>query len=1009
MATTVGQLTIEMAANVARLRSDMDEAKRVVGGAASEIQSSIGFLKEAFAGVAAAFSVREILGEAKRVTEFMADMTDQAEMAGTSVENLSKYIGVAAAEGKSIGDVTALVAQLAKAMLGVEADTGRAAGAFKAMGLDLSGFTDGTEALEAFAQKMAGYENDTNKTQLAIAAWGKAGASAIPLINALGSAHGTAATMTTAQAEEAKKLTKELAAMQVQSDLAKQSLLSGMIPALSDLLGRFNAVRGAGVNLVDTLQMLSRNDQNNIQIDMSTKLAELMKERAKWAQVAAAAENPAYAAKMIADIDKQAEYLGKVLMGSQAITNVRLKNLGLLTDEAKILEKAPHIKTAAELQAEKDARDAAAKSAQRLNEEYLDAIGISKDYTERVKQLETLLKTGRLTQDQYTEAVKRLGESQPVVKQYTKDQETAQKELNAAIASATGVSVDYTKNVKALEAALGTGAITQDQYTEAIKKLGESQPIVKQYTEDQTKASKDLEAAQKKEHDTLKELAKLYEEAQKPIRDQTAEVDKAIQAQKDENEKIGLTKDALANLTAKRVDEKTALINQQIEEAKTTGALGTEYQALVDLKTKYEQSAQLIREGSRLTAIQDEAKKAADAYKETSSTIEKSLTDALLRGFEGGKGFAQNLVQSMKNLFNTLILRPVIQAVVQPVAGAITGMFGLTGTANAAGSGLNALSGVGGASTLFGEGSFMSSFFGGASATSEAALALGEIGAGGAAAASGGAFAALGTALPYLGVGLAVASAMGLFGSKHGPKSGGSYDSSGSIGRLFTPADADQSAGTIGAGILDSIKTTVGDLGGTAADLQLAFGFDKDPLGTAGSRLASLLRTKSGNVLVNDMAGVNVGRDDSTFTAGVASESARLVLAGIQASTLPDNIRAIFDRLDASTVTSDELATAIKDAKALVPKSDAQTALDAALNDPGTQAAVSTEVSRLIDLQTDAYNELKAQGQDRRDIGTSASQAAATLAAIGRDLVDQMSAVRQAITSLATAPDVVRA
>lgn len=992
MATTVGQLTIEMAANVARLRTDMDEAKRVVGGAASEIQSSIGFLKEAFAGVAAAFSVHEILGEAKRVTEFMADMTDQAEMAGTSVENLSKYIGVAAAEGKSIGDVTALVAQLAKAMLGVEADTGRAAGAFKAMGLDLSGFTDGTEALEAFAKKMAGYENDTNKTQLAIAALGKAGASAIPLINALGSAHDLASTMTTKQAEEAKKLTKELAEMKVQSDLAKQSLLSGMIPALSDLLGRFNAVRGAGVNLVDTLQMLSRNDQNNIQIDMSTKLAELMKERAKWAQVAAAAENPAYAAKMIADIDKQAEYLGKVLMGSQAITNVRLKNLGLLTDEAKILEKAPHIKAAAELQAEKDARDAAAKAAQRLNEEYLDAIGISKDYTERVKQLETLFKTGRLTQDKYTDAVKRLGESQPVVKQYTKDQETAQKELNAAIASATGVSVDYTKNVKALETALGTGAITQDQYTEAIKKLGLEQPVVKEHLKAQEQAEKD---ATKARIDAIDSIVKQVEEVQK-----------AIDGGRDENEQIGLTKSQLDYLRAAREEQKAAQVQQRLEQYELVGSMGAEYQALVDLKAKYIENAETIRKGARLTAVTEESKKVSDAYKESAATIEKSLTDALLRGFEGGKGFAQNLVQSMKNLFNTLVLRPIIQAVVQPVAGAITGMLGLTSTASAATDGMSLLSGAG---SLASGGSYLSSFFGGASATSEAALALGEIGAGGAAAAGGGAFAALGTALPYLGVGLAVASALGLFSSKGGPKSGGSYDSSGSIGRLFTPNNADDSAGTIGAGILDSIKNTVGDLGGTAADLQLAFGFDKDPQGTAGSRLASLLRTKSGDVLINDMAGVNVGRDDTTFTAGVASESARLVLAGIQASTLPDNIRAIFDRLDASTVTSDELATAIKDAKALVPKSDAQTALDAALNDPGTQAAVSTEVSRLIDLQQDAYNELKAQGQDRRDIGTSASQASAVVAQLLRDVKDELDAVRQAVVELASAPGVLRA
>lgn len=60
-------------------------------------------------------------------------------------------------------------------------------------------------------------------------------------------------------------------------------------------------------------------------------------------------------------------------------------------------------------------------------------------------------------------------------------------------------------------------------------------------------------------------------------------------------------------------------------------------------------------------------------WQRTSDIIESSLTDALLRGFESGKGFLQNLVDTTKNLFATLVLRPQIQAV-----------FGLGGSAGAA-------------------------------------------------------------------------------------------------------------------------------------------------------------------------------------------------------------------------------------------------------------------------------------------------------------------------------------
>ena len=60
-----------------------------------------------------------------------------------------------------------------------------------------------------------------------------------------------------------------------------------------------------------------------------------------------------------------------------------------------------------------------------------------------------------------------------------------------------------------------------------------------------------------------------------------------------------------------------------------------------------------------------------DDFTRTSETIERSLTDALLRGFESGKGFAKNLRDTVVNMFKTLVLRPIISAVVSPVAGVI--------------------------------------------------------------------------------------------------------------------------------------------------------------------------------------------------------------------------------------------------------------------------------------------------------------------------------------------------
>ena len=47
--------------------------------------------------------------------------------------------------------------------------------------------------------------------------------------------------------------------------------------------------------------------------------------------------------------------------------------------------------------------------------------------------------------------------------------------------------------------------------------------------------------------------------------------------------------------------------------------------------------------------------------------INQSLTDAIMRGFEDGKGFAKNFADSLKNLFKTMVLRPGIQFVMAPI------------------------------------------------------------------------------------------------------------------------------------------------------------------------------------------------------------------------------------------------------------------------------------------------------------------------------------------------------
>lgn len=467
---------------------------------------------------------------------------------------------------------------------------------------------------------------------------------------------------------------------------------------------------------------------------------------------------------------------------------------------------------------------------------------------------------------------------------------------------------------------------------------------------------------------TMEQANKDMEKARLAERDaankQISEVDALIKKQVEENGKIGLNKTETANLTAKRYDDIKAQVDEQIAAIATIDSLGEQKDALIALSGKYGDLAKLVREGAIKTANEESAKAAEKAWKDSTDAIEKSLTDALLRGFESGKGFVTNLVSTIKNLFNTLVLRPIIQAAVQPVTGAITSAFGFTNAANAASGAGGAMSLAGGAMSL---GTLFGNFSGGVTSGLQALFGANSIGgtldaaftAFGAGHVAGGLGTLAGVAGP---VALGVFALSQLLKSKGGPKTGGSFDSSGTIGRLFTPDNADSTAQTLGSGILESITNTVQDLGGTSAGLQLGFGFDQDPKGDSASRVASILRTASGQALYSNLGGIEVGRDEATFQSGVSSEAARLILAGIKASTLPENIASVFSKLDVGSVTADQLAGAISDAKALLPKADsAATALDAALNDPGTQVAVSTEIATLIDVQREALGVEKEQ------------------------------------------------
>ena len=136
------------------------------------------------------------------------------------------------------------------------------------------------------------------------------------------------------------------------------------------------------------------------------------------------------------------------------------------------------------------------------------------------------------------------------------------------------------------------------------------------------------------------------------------------------NDVIILTKEA----TLAELERQSAITGTQ---TRVEIALASEIDALK------ERNALLGAKGVKNASV-DAAKTAKDEWQKTTDSINQSLTDALMRGFESGKDFAKNLRDTVVNMFKTMVLRPVVSAALSPISGAINGA--VSGAASSAGS-----------------------------------------------------------------------------------------------------------------------------------------------------------------------------------------------------------------------------------------------------------------------------------------------------------------------------------
>lgn len=181
------------------------------------------------ASVAAGVLFEKLVGDA-------AKFQDLAEKTGASAETLASFKTAADVSATSLDTVAAASVKLTKGLAGADEETAGAANAIKQLGFNLKDFQqlDPGAQFEAIAKRLGEFEDGAGKTAFAVAAFGKAGAEALPFLKELGGQTGRQIILTAEQIRLADDYKDAQARLTSQVEQYAQRLAIEVLPTVLD-------------------------------------------------------------------------------------------------------------------------------------------------------------------------------------------------------------------------------------------------------------------------------------------------------------------------------------------------------------------------------------------------------------------------------------------------------------------------------------------------------------------------------------------------------------------------------------------------------------------------------------------------------------------------------------------------------------------------------------------------------------------------------------------------------
>ena len=248
---------------------------------------------------------------------------------------------------------------------------------------------------------------------------------------------------------------------------------------------------------------------------------------------------------------------------------------------------------------------------------------------------------------------------------------------NDLTAKAGALNADFTEKWNLLGAALHSNKINVNQLTAAQSELLKEQTFAK--------------AAAKEWADQAKESAKAVEDSIKAYDREVASLQQsadsvATHVQKLQDEEAASRMAAAQNISLAEAIELVTIARLKEQQAAAYAAGNQESGDAIkqEINNRRELAGLINNKEARdasTKAAKDAAEAATNEWRKAAEKINDSITDALMRGFESGKDFAAVLRDTVVNMFKTMVLRPVISALVSPMGAATAGLFGSGGAA----------------------------------------------------------------------------------------------------------------------------------------------------------------------------------------------------------------------------------------------------------------------------------------------------------------------------------------